>query len=101
MLQAEVVPGVTLLGRGDGKRWLYPSQPAYSYPWLWWLDSLELERLEELRKGPLMTLTLNWSGVARLTNGPALVPMYGDATIGVASSDWERILRAVLDYQPK
>jgi len=104
MLQAEVVPGFTVLGplgRVDCTGWLYPSLSSHTYPWVWWLPSSDLTRLESLRAGSTMTLTLRCSGIAQKVGTSQLIPVKGDAVVGVASSDWERILRAVLDYQPK
>lgn len=99
MLAAEIEYNGRPLGNLHLDNWLITNPPG---PWRWFIDPVEISRIEDLRVGGDLLLAIRGTGVAEITiatRDRQLVPVFFGVHERVPHSTWERILTQ-LKYQP-
>jgi hypothetical protein len=86
------------LGRIDLTRWIRHDLRGIE-SWEWWLTDLELERLEQVREGNNLSLTITVNGVGIRSEDDEVIPLHGDAYLYVPASTWTDLILS--RYTPK
>lgn len=99
MLVAEIEYNGRPIGRLSLIDWLNQNPPG---PWRWFVDPAEMARVEDVRSGSDLTLSIRGTGIGEITNTDDKSENCGlvfGNYVTVPHSTWERILTQ-LKYQP-